>query len=162
MLYTPICRGGKGYGWHLIPHPHNFCLPPQYHFSITLWRCNSPASIPTDPISQLSCPRMKRGPADGCPAHTKGQDWQVRARVITQSSLNWDMIPTLRLFVWGFQDLIWVRALHNTFQHTWSTVDLLHMQGQFESTSPRSNGQSSHKWDFRVGNEGKRACQGKW
>lgn len=94
MLYTLICRGWKGYGWHLIrpflpsPHPHNFCIPLQYPFSTTLWWCNSPAAILTDPISQLSCPWMERGPSDGCPAHTKGREWQVKSlcdhSVITQ------------------------------------------------------------------------------
>lgn len=153
MLCTPICREVKGYGWYLIspfllfPHPHNFCLPLQYPFSTSLWWCSSPATITEDPISQLSCPWMERGPAGGCPADTKGQDWQVRTRVATQSSLNWDICLSE-----VFRTSFWVRALNNKF--TWSTLDLLPMQGQFEclqwkSTDSQPNGQRSDKWDFR-------------
>lgn len=114
----------------LSPSPQ---LLPVVPLSTTLWWCNTPASIPIDLISQVSGSWMEKGPAGSCPAHNKGQDWQVSLRdhtVITQ--LRYDTFFVCLSF---FRTLFLVMALHNKFQLIWSTLDLLYLQGQFECCS---------------------------
>lgn len=132
MLYTPVVEGRL---W-LVCNTHissllisATCAPAVPLLQPPL-EVNSPASVPRDPISQLSCPWMERGPASGCPAHTKGQVWQVRACVITQSP------PTESyLCDWGFQDLILSQGLAQ-FQNSYNTLNLRHMWGQCMNGHP--------------------------